>query len=170
MTMYFPTEVHGAQMDAGGTILNDGDTLTLGDVHFLVRHCRASDTGVAAERPVPPCLRLKREGALTGAVIPLTGQSMTFGRACPHTGPVDCDLSALPDTERIHLGRRHARFFQEGGRWMVSPMGRAPVFINRQAPLDKPHALMTGDEIALGNVLFTFLGSALVEGLTGNDG
>ncbi len=160
MTMFYPTELDGVMLSAGGARLKDGAVLTVGDVHFKVNYGRDADKNPAAERPLPPCLRLKRDGATTGINIPLSPPSMTFGRSSPLTGEVDCDLSALPDAERVYLGRQHARFLLDGGRWYVEPTGRAPIFINRQPPLQQTHQLMTGDEVGLGNVLLTFMGSA----------
>lgn len=165
MTAFFPTLLSGQALEPSGVALQEGNVLTLGDVHFLVHYGRQADKALAVERPEPPCLRLKRDGALTGTNIPLSSHSMTFGRSSPLTGDVDCDLSDLPDNERVCLGRQHARFFMESGRWFVEPIGRAPVFINRQSALEQTHALMNGDEIALGNVLFNFMGTALLDGL-----
>ena len=34
--------------------------------------------------------------------------------------------------------------------------GKAPVFVNRNPPIREAHALMDGDEVALGNVMFVF--------------
>ena len=163
MTMFYPTALDGATLDTGGGKLVEGSTLSLGDVHFLVTYGRQADKSPSGERPQPPCLRLKRDGALTGINIPLSPPAMTCGRASPQTGDVDCDLSELPDSERVYLGRQHARFSMDNGRWYVEPIGRAPVFINRQSALEQTHALMTGDEVALGNVIFTFMGSALID-------
>jgi pSer/pThr/pTyr-binding forkhead associated (FHA) protein len=81
---------------------------------------------------------------------------LTIGRNSPDTEPVTVDLSALPDPERVHVARRHARLWLSKGSWWIEPLGRGPVFLNRGKPLSAPADLASGDEVALGNVLFLF--------------
>jgi hypothetical protein len=169
MTMFYPTLLNGTNLSSNGARLSDGSTLTLGDVQFLVCYGRRGDHNPPQERPHPPCLRLKRAGAWTGVNVPLNPTSMVFGRASPLTGDVDCDLSHLPDSQRVHLGRRHARFFLNDGRWFVEPIGRAPVCINRQPPLQRTYMLRSGDEVSLGNLQFTFMGSDFLNDPSGDE-
>ena len=157
MTMYYPTYLNGCNLTTAGARLDDGALLVIGDVQFRVNFSRTADRGPVLARPQGPCLRLKREGAATGITIPLNSPNITVGRAAPAVGRVDVDLSSLPDPERVHLARRHARFWLEAGAWHVEPLVRGPIFVNRNAALDAPCDLATGDEIALGNVMFTFV-------------
>lgn len=164
MTMYYPTYLNGESLSAGGARLQDGSLLVVGDVQFRVGFAVGADRPTAMARPQGPCLRLKRDGAPTSVTVPLRKREVTLGRSSPFTGPVDVDLSALPDTEGVHVGRRHARLWLDGGSWRVAPLGRSPVYVNRGAPIDEPVELATGDEVGLGNVLFMFVESLPVAG------
>lgn len=155
ITPYFPTFLNGQPLGPGGGVLIDGSLLVLGDVTFRVNQNRPPSTPNAA-RPRGAVLRLKRDGALTGIQIPLSPQGAVLGRSSPQTGPVDIELGALPDHERVHIGRRHARLRCADGRWFVEPLHGKPVFVNRQPALQAERALSSGDELALGNVMFVF--------------
>lgn len=159
MTMYYPTYLNGESLAAGGARLHDGSLLVVGDVQFRVGFSVGSDRPSNLQRPDGPCLRLKRDGAPTSIALALASFEVTLGRSSPTTGAVDLDLSALPDTERVHVGRRHARLWLDHGVWRIAPLGRSPVYVNRGAPLDEAEELSTGDEVGLGNVLFMFVES-----------
>lgn len=158
ITPYYPTFLDGRELSQGSAVLENHAFLVLGDVTFRVRHSQQIMGRLTPVRPPGPCLRLKREGAPTSAHLPLRGEEMTAGRYSPRTGPVDLDLSHLPDNDRVNVSRRHARFWRHGQQWCVAPLGKRPVFINRQAALSEPHTLVSGDEVALGNVQFLFVG------------
>ncbi len=166
MTMYYPTYLNGESLAVGGARLQDGSLLVVGDVQFRVAFTARADRPIGTPRPPGPCLRLKRDGAPSSITVPLNRNEVTIGRSSPHTGAVDVDLSALPDAERVHVGRRHARFWLDGGVWRVAPLGRSPVYLNRGAPIEEPVDLATGDEVGLGNVLFMFVESLPSAGVT----
>lgn len=126
------------------------------------------EASIPASPEVPPQpqtfksakLTLKRFGALTSDLIPLNGPRLVLGRFDASTGPVDIDLSVLPGTE--NLSRRHAELFYEGG-WKIRDLGSTNgVFIKRAGEdnfsprIADPASLNTGDEVALGNVVFLF--------------
>jgi pSer/pThr/pTyr-binding forkhead associated (FHA) protein len=99
---------------------------------------------------------------LTGEEIPLQGDRLLVGRFDPETGPVDIDLSAMPEAE--HISRQHGEIYREAdGRWMVRDLGSTNgVFVRGQADasfgprITEPRALQNGDEIAFGNARFVF--------------
>ncbi|MEL6178613.1 MAG: FHA domain-containing protein [Myxococcota bacterium] len=153
----YPTYVNDREVPRGGVRLSNGMILALGLVLFRVRTspnvARLSGYG----RTQGPSLHLKRDGAPCGAVIELDERPLVLGRQSPWTGPVDVDLNDLPDHQRIHVARRHARVFHVEGRWYVERLSeRCQLFVNRRADTGGPISMFNGDELALGNVLFVF--------------
>lgn len=158
LTPYYPTHLDGEPLTSGSAQLPDGALLVLGDVSFRVQYGRQGNTP-AARRPTEAGLWLKRECAPTQLVLPLHSPETIVGRYSPSTGPVDMDLGGLPDMERVHIARRHARIWWQDEGWHIEPLSNRPIFINRNPALQGAHALTTGDEVALGNVLFLFVGA-----------
>jgi hypothetical protein len=136
-----------------------------------------SDTGPgtgatpSVEPPLPPMdrpptlggaasLTLKRSGALTAETFPL-GERSTIGRFDRETGPIDVDLTPLP--ESTYITRRHAEIWRDdAGQWLVKDLGsRNGTFVRRAGggqfePVTGEQAIADGDEIALGNARFEF--------------
>lgn len=156
LTPYYPTFLNGEPLQSGSAPLPDSALLVLGDVSFRVQQGRAGSAPPPA-RPREAALWLKRDGAPTATLLPLRAPDLAVGRFSPRTGTVELDLGALPDAERVHIARRHARLWWTDERWQIEPLSNRPVFINRGAPLQGQHTLTTGDEVALGNVLFLFI-------------
>jgi serine phosphatase RsbU (regulator of sigma subunit) len=79
------------------------------------------------------------------------GDSVVIGRAAP------ADL-LLAD----HLvSRRHARIFEDGGRWLIEDLGaRNGTVVNGQALSSGPHPVVPGDVIRLGGTLLRVLAGA----------
>lgn len=109
-----------------------------------------------------PRLVSKRYGALTGEEIPLLGERLVVGRFDPETGPVDVDLSSIPETQ--HISRQHGEIYREAdGRWFVRDLGSTNgVFVKRSADssfgqrITQPREIANGDELAFGNARFVF--------------
>ena len=84
------------------------------------------------------------------------------GRFDPETGPVDIDLSQMPESPQI--SRHHAELYREiDGSWQVRDLGSSNgVFVKSAGSatfgprLTAPQALTSGDEIAFGNARFLF--------------
>jgi pSer/pThr/pTyr-binding forkhead associated (FHA) protein len=121
--------------------------------------------GGTATAPAPvtnPRLAVKRYGAVTTEEIPLQGERLVVGRFDPESGPVDIDLSSLPEAGQ--LSRHHAELYREAdGRWYVKDLGSTNgVFVKRPdsstfgARITAPAALNPGDEVAFGNARFLF--------------
>ena len=106
-------------------------------------------------------LGIKKFGAPTGESIPLQGERLVVGRFDASSGPVDIDLSGLGGQE--HVSRRHAELYREGGVWHVRDLGSTNgVYLKRRGEsafsprLQEPATLSDGDEVAFGNLMFTF--------------
>jgi hypothetical protein len=120
---------------------------------------------VPAPAPVPatnPRLVAKRYGVVTSEEIPLQAERLVVGRFDPESGPVDIDLSAIPEAGQ--LSRHHAEIYREtGGQWYVKDLGSTNgVFVKRPDSstfgprITTPAALNPGDEVAFGNARFVF--------------
>jgi len=103
-----------------------------------------------------------RQGVPTGEEIPLLGRRLIVGRFDPETGPVDIDLSAIP--ESVHISRHHGELSrEEDGRWTVRDLGSANGVFVRSGDdtsfgprITAPRPLSNGDEVAFGNARFLF--------------
>lgn len=122
---------------------------------------------VGEATPVPavanPRLAVKRYGVVTAEEIPLLGERLVVGRFDPESGPVDIDLSGVPEAGQ--LSRHHAELYREAdGQWHVKDLGSTNgVFVKRPESstfgprLTTPTALHPGDEVAFGNARFIFV-------------
>ncbi|MCS7079156.1 MAG: protein kinase [Chloracidobacterium sp.] len=111
----------------------------------------------ASGRPVAHLQVLDASGN-PKAVYELAKSTLLLGRTDPHTGNFpEIDLT-LHDSE-TKVSRRHARLFQEGGRFFIEDLSSVNgTFLNghtRLAP-KKPHPLQDGDELKLGETRLRF--------------
>ncbi|HWP30341.1 MAG TPA: FHA domain-containing protein [Fimbriimonadales bacterium] len=103
-------------------------------------------------------LYVVREGKETGEVFTLSSPAV-IGRFDPSVGPVDIDLSSLP--EGVYVSRRHARIELENGKWILSDLGSSNgTFVLEEGgdfrKISEPTILNDGQEIAFGNARFIF--------------
>ncbi|OGF66065.1 MAG: hypothetical protein A2Y62_00165 [Candidatus Fischerbacteria bacterium RBG_13_37_8] len=107
-------------------------------------------------------LLLKRGGFVTGDIFYI-GEEVIIGRFDAETGPVDVDLSAIP--ESTYISRIHAKIYvDESGQWQVCDLGsNNGTFLwspeekkPRRIPAEEPAPLNDGDEVAFGNARFEF--------------
>lgn len=160
MTWSYPTSVDGEPASSSGVKLESGSFLSLGSALFQV-HIRGPHSDETADFSSEASLVYKQGGGISRSQIVVKGESLIIGRYSPTTGPVDIDLSGLPDRERVYVARRHALLTRDGDTWYIAGFSpRAPVFINRGSPLRQRHRLTHGEEIALGNVIFQFAHTA----------
>jgi hypothetical protein len=112
--------------------------------------------------PAPAAARvtLKRGGISTEHTFAFAARAL-LGRFDPETGPVDVDLSPLP--EAIYVSRRHAEIRYVGrGQWVIRSLAaKNGTFVRAGSlgeflPVQGEQALQDGDEIALGNATFEF--------------
>jgi pSer/pThr/pTyr-binding forkhead associated (FHA) protein len=105
---------------------------------------------------------LKRAGILTKEEFPVGGR-VVIGRFHEETGPVDVDLSHLP--ESAYVSRRHAEIYQDAsGQWFVKDLGSTNgTFLwssetgqFQKLPPNQPIPIKDGDEVAFGNARFVF--------------
>jgi hypothetical protein len=107
-------------------------------------------------------LLLKRGGVLTGEEFPIGGR-VVIGRFHEETGPVEVDLSHLP--EGGYVSRHHAEIYQDAsGQWFVKDLGSTNGTYLRSSetgqfqrlPANQPTPVKDGDEVVFGNVHFIF--------------
>ena len=107
-------------------------------------------------------LQVRRHGALSGDELPVDGDRVVLGRFDQETGPVDIDLSSMPESH--YVSRRHAELYRNpDGQWFIQDLGSSNgVFVRGKdtstfgSRLSEPRALQDGDEIALGNLRLVF--------------
>lgn len=156
LTWAYPTLLDGEALRGDGDDLEDKQLLAMGNALFRV-HIMQREAPALVLPGEGPRLCLKVDGAPSGVVVPLVEPGVVLGRYSPSTGGVDVDLGGLPDAMQVTLARRHARFFPYQGCWCVESLtARGPVTINRHAAIRDVRALSTGDEVALGNVVFIY--------------
>lgn len=107
-------------------------------------------------------LLVMRAGTFTGEEFAIGGRVL-IGRFDEETGPVDVDLSHLP--EAGYISRNHAEIYQDAtGQWFIKDLeSRNGTFI-RPAGSEKfqrihpnqPTPIKDGDELAFDNARFVF--------------
>ena len=121
------------------------------------------EAGPPPEVEVGARLLLKRGGIPTGQEFPIGGKSIIVGRFDVDKGPVDVDLSDIP--EGMYVSRHHAELYKDpSGQWFVRDLNSSNgTFIWRggsgqpeRIPPDQPTPINDGDEIAFGNARFLF--------------
>ncbi len=105
-------------------------------------------------------LTLKRGGGPTSEVFQISGR-VVVGRFDADSGPVEIDLTALP--EAVHISRRHAEIWcDDSGQWFVKDLGSRNgtfVRVGEQGSFQRvsdSHPINAGDEVSLGNARFEF--------------
>lgn len=123
-----------------------------------VKESEGEEISEAQEEISKAELHVVREGKETGEVFSLSS-STVIGRFDPSIGPVDIDLSSLP--EGVYVSRRHARITFENGEWILSDLGSSNgTFVLEKGgdfrKISEPTVLNDGQEIAFGNARFIF--------------
>jgi len=96
--------------------------------------------------------RNDEEGEETFDVYP----PATVGRFDPTVGPIDVDLSSIP--EGSYVSRKHARITFEDGVWRIEDLGSSNGLFIKREDFERAQTveLVDGDVIALGNARFVF--------------
>ncbi|OYT71456.1 MAG: hypothetical protein CFK52_08150 [Chloracidobacterium sp. CP2_5A] len=124
-------------------------------------HCGAAQPGAGARGAGPrPAARLQVLGAQgqVTAAYELTKESMLLGRMDPHTGNFP-EIDLTPHDFETKVSRRHARLFQEDGRFFIEDLSSVNgTFLNGAMRLTPktPHPLQEGDELKLGETRVRF--------------
>lgn len=125
-----------------------------------------ADEAPPASAPLPTAsvtatLTLQRGGSMAEAFV--IGSEAIIGRFDASSGPVDVDLSGLPEAGWV--SRRHAHLrCDAGGQWWIQDLGSSNgTFVRsngrgafRRVSPEGEELLCAGDEIALGNARFEF--------------
>ncbi len=115
--------------------------------------------GPRAGKPVARLQVLDIHGN-TRAAYELVRDSVLLGRTDPHTGNFP-EIDLTPHDFETKVSRRHARLFQEGGRFFVEDLSSVNgTFLNGSKlplPPKKPHLLRDGDELRLGETRVRFM-------------
>jgi pSer/pThr/pTyr-binding forkhead associated (FHA) protein len=105
-------------------------------------------------------LTLVRGGVATSESF-VIGKKVIVGRFDVESGPVDVDLSGVP--EGAYLSRHHAEIWRhEDGRWLAKDLGsQNGTFVRSDASgqfrrVTTEEVIADGDEIAFGNARFEF--------------
>jgi pSer/pThr/pTyr-binding forkhead associated (FHA) protein len=108
-------------------------------------------------------ITLRRGGVLTSESF-VFGARVVVGRFDVESGPVDVDLSPLPESS--YLSRRHAEIWSDdSGKWFVKDLGsQNGTFVRLKGSdqfqrVTQEQAVGDGDEIAFGNARFEFRSS-----------
>lgn len=106
-------------------------------------------------------LTIIRGGGLTKEKLPWAGDSVVIGKFDVDQGPVDVDLSQIP--EAGYVSRRHCQIWaDQSGQWLVKDLGSSNgTFLKAAGDKEFRKALgeqsiKDGDEVALGNARFVF--------------
>lgn len=106
-------------------------------------------------------LTVIRGGGLTNEKLTWTGNLVVVGKFDVDEGPVDVDLSQIP--EAGYVSRRHCQIRSDSsGQWFVKDLGSSngtflrPAGEHRFSKALGEQGLKDGDEIALGNARFVF--------------
>lgn len=170
------TRVNGTPlMDARqATPIVHGDVLTLGTLEFEFKTTGvAYDAWLKAKKAIllgedTTGLFLMRNGGICGpSILVPRGGRVVLGRSFPqredltqgawrgHQQP-DWNLAGLFEWERKFIGFLHAALVEVDEQWYIEPISlRQRTYVNR-LEVTATTALMPGDEIALGSVLFHF--------------
>ena len=157
-----PSGVPQAAMSVPTPIGADGSPASPGSAAASVGGASAPASPSPPTAGGQPRLVSKRYGALTGEEIPLLGERLVIGRFDPETGPVDVDLSSIPETQ--HISRQHGELYREAdGRWFVRDLGSTNgIFVKHSTDpsfgqrITQPREIANGDELAFGNARFVF--------------
>lgn len=127
---------------------------------------KSSPPAVGPSTPIPTAtpaqakITLRRGGVLTSEVFAF-GARVVVGRFDVDSGPVDVDLSPLPESS--YLSRRHAEIWRDdSGKWFVKDLGSQNGTFVRSAGTEQfqkvtqEQAIVNGDELAFGNARFEF--------------
>lgn len=137
-----------------------GEEITSDDA--FCPHCGAPQSPTDAHgrtglRPTARLQVLDSHGKPT-AVYELVRDTMLLGRTDPHTGNFP-EIDLTPHDFETKVSRRHARLFQEGGRFFIEDLSSVNgTFLNGRLRLTPktPHPLRDGDELKLGETRVRF--------------
>lgn len=142
--------LNGRQAPAEGTTLASGDVIAAGSTRFIFLAGRDSPRPEPAGEPVPALLvdATARKG------YTLRKRVVQIGRE------IGCSIVLKDPT----VSRFHADVRSEGGEYVLYSMGSSGTKINGQ-PVTTPRMLVEGDQIAIGDTLFTFTRAPLPPGI-----
>ena len=142
--------LNGAQVPTQGSDLQSGDVIAAGSVRFIYLETADAARPAPAGEPVPAFLvnTTSRRG------YQLRKRVVQIGRE------IGCSIVLRDPT----VSRFHADIRSEGGEYVVYSMGAGGTRVNDEA-VSAPRMLATGDRIAIGDTVFTFVRGTLPPGV-----
>lgn len=142
--------LNGRQAPADGTTLASGDVIAAGSTRFIYLGTRDARRPPPAGEPAPALLidTAARKG------YTLRKRVVQIGRE------IGCSIVLKDPT----VSRFHADVRSEGGEYVLYSMGSSGTKINGQSAT-VPRMLVEGDQIAIGDTMFTFSRSPLPPGI-----
>jgi len=121
-------------------------------------HAGVAEEGWSAPAEAPSSFAkivVKRQGAETDIEFPVSAPAI-IGRFDPSIGPIDVDLSELPESQ--YVSRKHAKIDRADDVWTITDLGSSngTFLLRNDFERVETAEISDGQEFALGNARFVF--------------
>ena len=144
--------LNGRQIPTGGADIHSGDVIAAGSARFVFLDTRDAQRQEAPPGEPAPALLVD---AAARKAYTLRNRVVQIGRE------IGCSIVLKDPT----VSRFHADVRSEGGGYVLYSMGAGGTKINGQTVI-APRMLVEGDEITIGQTLFTFMRGAIPAGMS----
>jgi predicted component of type VI protein secretion system len=143
--------LNGRQVPTGGADIHSGDVIAAGSARFIFLETRDAQRPEPPGEPAPALL----VDAAARKAFTLRNRVVQIGRE------IGCSIVLKDPT----VSRFHADVRSEGGGYVLYSMGSGGTKINGQT-VTAPRMLVEGDEITIGQTLFTFMRGPIPAGMS----